>query len=315
MENFRDYQWSHKYRPREVEDLIATDEVKRDVEQILKNGRAPNMLLVGPSGIGKTTIALLLGEKLGADTTMINASLKGNIDTLRNEILQFAGTVSLSGNHKYVILDEADYLNPQSTQPALRNFIDTYTENCGFWLTANYGNKIIEPLRRRLEIHEFKILKSDLPKLVMQMTKRCEEILTREGIDYDKVCLARFVATHAPNWRTVLIELQRYARRNGRVDSGILSQSGASNLDALIPLFKKKDYAGLRRWIGENADSSAQELFTELVEVLEPHVDSTTLPALIIICARYAYQSAFVADQQINFAAAMAEILAECLFS
>jgi DNA polymerase III delta prime subunit len=287
--NINEFAWIGKYSPTEVDDLIATDAMKADVQKILDNGRAPNLLLVGPPGIGKTTIAKLLADKLGADSTIINASLKGNIDTLRNEVSQFAGTVSLSGAHKYVILDEADYLNPQSTQPALRNFIDTFTSNCGFFLTANYGNRIIEPLRKRLEVHTFKIAKGDLPKLVMLMTKRCEEILKRENIPYELPALARFVASQAPDWRSVLIGLQKYSR-TGAIDAGILGQARSIKIEELIPMIRQKDYPSVRKWVAENADNAAQELFTDIGDVLEVVVAEPALPSLFTILARYAYQ-------------------------
>ena len=315
MEDYKNFAWAERYRPREVSDLIATDEIRTDVQRILDQGIVPNMLLVGPPGIGKTTIARLLVDKLDADSTIVNASLKGNIDTLRNEIQQFAGTVSLTGNHKYVILDEADYLNPTSTQPALRNFIDTYTKNCGFILTANYVNRLIVPLRERLETHEFTIKKSDIPRLVMQMTIRCEEILQKEGVEYDKPSLVKFIGSLAPNWRLVLIELQRYARRVGSIDSGIMAtNSKSAAIGGLVGAVVGRDYGAARKWIGEHADNAAQEFFTELMEALEPRTSAKTLPDLFIIVARYQYQSAFVADQQINFAACLAEIMTDCIF-
>ena len=314
MQDITQFAWIDKYAPKEVDDLIATDAMKKTINPILDKGKIPDLLLVGPPGVGKTAIAKLLCLKLDLDWMIVNASLKGNIDTLRNEISQFAGTVSLSGLGKCAILDEADYLNAQSTQPALRNFIDTYRNNCSFVLTANYGNKIIEPLRERLEVHEFKIVKSDLPKLVMSMTQRCEDILGMEKIEYDKASLARFIALRAPNWRSVIIALQRYARDNGKIDQGILGLKAQSNIGAVIPMLKVKDFQAVRVWIGENADSASQELFTEIADVLSEAVEPAALPALYMILARYQYQSAFVADQQVNFAAAFAEIMTECVF-
>ena len=312
--NIQSLIWIDKYRPTSVDELIATDQVKNSVTKILERGKIPDLLLVGPPGVGKTAIARLLCESLDLDWMIVNASLKGNIDTLRNEISQFAGTVSLTGLGKCVILDEADYLNAQSTQPALRNFIDTFRENCSFVLTANYGNKIIEPLRERLETHEFRIKKADLPKLVMQMTKRCGEILDLERVPYDKLSLAKYVAGKAPNWRSTLIGLQAYARDNGEINVGILANRNTSAIADLIPLLKSKDFAGIRQWVALNADSSTQELFTDIVEGIKDAIIPATVPALFIIAARYAYQSAFVADQQINFAAALAEIFSECQF-
>jgi DNA polymerase III delta prime subunit len=315
MTNISEFAWIDKYRPKEVEELIATDKMKNTVRKILERGKIPDMLFVGKPGVGKTAIAKLLCDKLGLDSFLVNASLKGNIDTLRNEISQFAGTVSLSGNGKCTILDEADYLNAQSTQPALRNFIDTYRENCSFVLTANYLNRLIEPLRERLEVHEFKVTPADLPSLVMQMTRRCEDILQLEKVEYDKRCLAMFIAGKAPNWRKIIIDLQRYARDNGKIDNGILGQQGATSVETLVPFLKEKNFAEIRKWVAENADTASQELFTDIVSGIEPFVIPQTLPALYMIAARYQYQSAFVANQQINFAAAFAEIMTECVFT
>lgn len=308
------FAWIDKYRPRTVDELIATDAIKRTVMKILERGRVPDLLLVGPPGVGKTAIARLLCETLDVDWMFVNASLKGNIDTLRNEISQFAGTVSLHSDTKCTILDEADHLNAQSTQPALRSFMDTYRENHAFILTANYGNKIIEPLRERLEVHEFKIAKKDLLKLVAQMTERCEYILNRENVPFDKTALAKFIITKAPNWRKIIIDLQAYARDNGSIDMGILSQRASANIEQLVPHLKNKNFAEIRKWVGENADNASQELFTDIVEVLTPHMMEQSLPDLYLIVARYQYQSAFVVNQQINFGAAFAEIMTQCAF-
>jgi DNA polymerase III delta prime subunit len=314
MQDINQFAWIDKYAPKTVDDLIATDSMKTTVNKIVANGKIPDLLLEGPPGIGKTAIAKLLCNVMGLDSLIINASLKGNIDTLRNEIAQFAGSVSLSGEGKCVVLDEADYLNAQSTQPALRNFIDTYRGNCSFILTANYGNRIIGPLRERLEPHSFKINKGDVPKLIMQMTKRCEEILQLEGVEYDKLSLAKYIAQRAPNWRSILINLQRYARDNGKIDMGLLGLRADANVGEVIPYLKSKDFTAVRMWVAQNADTSAQELFTDIVEALVPEIVPQSLPALYMTIARYQYQSAFVADQQINFAAAFAEIMTECLF-
>ena len=314
MTDVNKFVWAETYRPANVDDLIATEEVRKIVEGIIQKGDIPNMLLVGRSGIGKTTIARMLCESIGADYIIINASLKGNIDTLRNEILQFASTVSFKGGRKYVILDEADGLNPQHTQPALRNFMDTYVQNCGFILTANHLNKIIPALLDRVSVEHFNIKKADHPKLAITFLKRCEHILEAESIPYDREALGRYIIAHTPNFRSILNALQKYAVTHGKIDAGILAADSIVPLSSLIPHIKAGDYVEVRKWVSLNIDNDISDIFTGLYDTLTPIVTSDTAGDLVIILARYQYQAAFVVDQQINLAAALVEVMVNCQF-
>jgi len=314
VQELLDHVWSEKYRPTEVEDLIATKEVKALVNGILSKKLLGNLLLVGPPGIGKTTIARLLLEKLGFEYIIINASIDGNIDTLRNRIKDFASTISFSGTRKYVILDEADYLNAQSTQPALRNFIETFSKNCGFIFTANYENKIIEPLRSRLTTERFPVPKAQYPKLALDFTRRMQKILEAEGVEYDFDTLGAYVMKTMPNWRSIINHIQDYAQRYDKIDTGLLGTLQTASLAGLIkPLFKDKNFGEVRKWVANTIDNDAVQIYTTLAEGLVDLVVEQSVGDLIIIIARYQYQSAFVADQQVNLSACLAEIMATCL--
>lgn len=314
MVDINKFVWSETYRPRTPDQLIAPKAIRDSVDGILSSGNIPNMLLTGRSGIGKTTIARMLVENLGLDYIVVNASLNGNIDTLRNDIQSFASTVSFSGGRKVVILDEFDYSNPQSTQPALRGFMDMYVENCCFIATANYRNKIIPALLDRFEIFEFNIPKSEYPKLSMQFAKRCEEILKAEGATYDRDVLMRFVIANTPNWRKTLNMLQKYNTANGCIDIGILSATKKTDLDSLLVHLKTKNYSEYRKWISTNTDGDVSNIFTDLSETIQQAVIPASIAEAIIIIARYQYQAAFVADQQINLSACFAELSVSCQF-
>ncbi len=206
-----EFLWVEKYRPKTIRDTILPESLKQTFQEFVSQGNIPNLLLSGSAGCGKTTVARAMLEELGCDYIVINGSLNGNIDTLRNEIMQFASSVSLMGGRKYVILDEADYLNPNSTQPALRNFMEEFSRNCGFILTCNFKNRIIEPLHSRCSVVDFKITKKDLPSLAAQMMKRIQHILDTEGVEYDKSAVAEVLKQHLPDWRRTINELQRYS--------------------------------------------------------------------------------------------------------
>lgn len=304
--------WAFKYAPSSIDQMIGTKQLKDFGNNLVKEGQIPNLLLVGPPGIGKTTLAKLLVESIGADYTILNASLKGNIDTLRNEISQFASTVSFSGGKKYIILDEADYLNQQSTQPALRNFIDTYSKNCGFILTANYANKIIEPLQDRLQVEKFEFSKKDVPLLAKQAVEAVEKILIAEEVEYDKKAIATYVIGNVPSWRKIVNSVQKAANTSHYVGENLLTNSVDVAIEKLVTSLKAKDYSACRQWVADHVDNDVSTMFTSLEALIE-QAKPQSRPHLIMLLAQYQYQAAFVADQEINLAAFCAEVMVESL--
>lgn len=314
MYELRDFLWTEKYRPRNINDTILPDVLKKSFTQYVEQQNVPNLLLCGTSGTGKTTVARAMLEQLGCDYYEINGSLSGNIETLRNEIKNFASTVSItSSGRKYVILDEADYLNPNSTQPALRNFMEEYSKNCGFILTCNYRSKIKEPIQSRCSIVEFKIPAKEKPALALKLLTRVCYILDEEKVPYEKAIVAELIKKHFPDARRIINELQAYAA-TGKIDTGILSNFTESHIAKLIEYLKKRDFTSTRKWIAENSDMDSVELYNNLYEKLANLLDPKTIPSLVLILAKYSYQSAFVANQEINNAACMAEIMGECTF-
>jgi DNA polymerase III delta prime subunit len=306
-----DFLWVEKYRPQTVQDTILPQELKDTFQRFVDQNNVPNLLLTGRAGVGKTTIAKAMLNEIGADHITINGSMNGNIDTLRVEIQNFASTVSFSGGRKYVILDEADYLNANSTQPALRNFMEEFSGNCGFILTCNFKNKIIEPLHSRCSVVEFTISNKDKPKIASQFFKRICGILDKEGVTYDQKAVAQMVQLYFPDWRRTLNELQRYAAV-GHIDAGILANSSNGNLNSLIDLMKESDFTGVRKWVAENNDVESSVLYRSLYDVLPTKIKSTTAIAeAIVTLAQYQYQEAFVANPEINRVAALATIMAE----
>ena len=304
-----DFLWVEKYRPKTIEDAILPVELKTVFQQFVDQKNIPNLILSGSAGVGKTTVARAMLEEVGCDYIVINGSMNGNIDTLRNEILNFASSVSLSGGRKYVILDEADYLNANSTQPALRNFMEEFSKNCGFILTCNFKNRIIEPLHSRCSVVDFKIGKSDMAKLAVQFLKRVENILNNEGIEYDKATVAQVIQKHFPDWRRVLNELQRYSA-TGKIDTGILTNLKEVSLKELVKMLKVKDFTSIRQWVGETLDDDQDNIFRTLYDTSSEYLANKQSEAqLILILAKYQYQSAFVSDQEINLMACLTEMM------
>lgn len=308
-----DFLWVEAYRPKTIEDCILPDNLKKTFQEFVNQKNVPNLLLSGPAGCGKTTVAKAMLEELGCDYIVINGSMNGNIDTLRNEIKNYASAVSFYGGRKYVILDEADYLNANSTQPALRNFMEEYSSNCGFIMTCNFKNRIIDPLQSRCSVIDFKIKKSDLPSLATQFLRRACSILDKEEVQYDKKVVAALIIQHNPDWRRVLNELQRYSV-TGKIDEGILANFSEESFKTLIGHMKAADFPAVRKWVAENSDIDTDVLFKSLYDSAYEVMVPASIPDLILILAKYQYQAAFVANPEINLAAAMLEIMSVCTF-
>tara|TARA_B110000285_G_C15077800_1_gene591753 strand:- start:33 stop:977 length:945 start_codon:yes stop_codon:yes gene_type:complete len=311
-----EFLWVEKYRPKRIEDCILTEELKDTFTQFLKQREIPNLLLSGSAGTGKTTVARALCEELHCDYIIINGSDEGRqIDTVRSKIKNFASTVSLTedANHKVVIIDEADYMNADSVQPALRNFIETFYKNCRFIFTCNYKNKIIPALHSRCTVIDFKITNGQVKKTAMSFMKRMEDVLKEQNIEYDKNVLAELIQKYYPDFRRTINELQRYSVR-GKIDSGILFNLSEVNTKELIRTLKEKRFNDMRKWVVQNLDKEPASLFKGLYETLYTSLDSKSVPQMILILAGYQYKSAFVADQEINMVACLTEIMAGCKF-
>lgn len=308
-----EFLWVEKYRPKTIEETILPCDLKSTFQQFVDQKNVPNLILSGSAGVGKTTVARAMLEQLGCDYIVINGSMNGNIDTLRNEILNFASAVSLSGGRKYVILDEADYLNANSTQPALRNFMEEFSKNCGFILTCNFKNRIIEPLHSRCSVIDFKISKKAIAKLATQFFKRVTFILEAEGIEFDQKVVAEVINKHFPDWRRVLNELQRYSA-TGKIDTGILVNLQETSIKELVVLLKDKNYTEIRKWVKNNLDTDVNDLYNQFYEISGEICTKQTAPQLILDLAKYQYQNAFAANPEINFLAFLVEVMMNCEF-
>lgn len=305
-----DFLWVEKYRPLTVQEAILPSKLKETFQAFVDKKNVPNLILAGGSGCGKTTVARAMLEELNCDYIVINGSLSGNIDTLRNDILQFASSVSLIGGRKYVILDEADYLNPNSTQPALRNFMEEFSKNCGFIMTCNYKNRIIEPLHSRCSVVDFKINGSG-PTLASKFLKRIKNILEQENIEYDIKVIVEVISKHFPDYRRILNELQRYGT-SGKIDSGILTNMSDENFKTLVGFLKEKKFTEMRKWVGQNLDNEPVGLYRQIYDNANALMEKGSIPQLVLTIADYEYKSAFVADQEINMVACLTQLMAEC---
>ena len=306
--------WVEKYRPRTIADTILPSELKETFQTFINQKNIPNMLLTGTAGIGKTTVARALCEELEADYIVINGSNEGrSIDVLRVEIQNFASSVSFSGGRKYVILDEADYMNANSVQPALRNFMEEYSSNCGFILTCNFKNRIIEPLQSRCSVIDFKFDKKIKANMAMSFMKRVEYILKEEGVDYDKRVIAEVIQKHFPDWRRTLNELQRYSA-TGNIDSGILKNWKDENLTSLMKMLKSKDFDSMRKWVFDNSDTDPSVIFRDIFDKCSEYVKPNSIPGVVVAIGEYQYKNAFVADPEINMTACLTEIMLQAEF-
>lgn len=304
--------WTEKFRPRTIADIILPADIKTTLQQFADKKDMPNFLFSGGPGVGKTTAAMAMLDQLDCDYILINSSEKGNIDTLRTEIKDFASTVSFRGGRKYVILDEADFLNPTSTQPALRAFMEQYSKNCGFILTCNYENRILKELRSRCSIIKFSIKPADKPLLAQQFFKRAIGILETEGIAYDKLAVAEIIKKYMPDWRRSLNEMQRYSV-SGKIDAGILASLSEENFKNLMASLKGKQFTAMRKWVAENNESDTslfRSIYDNLADVLVPN----SIPQAIITLADYQYKAAFVADPEINLVACLTTLMMDCEF-
>jgi DNA polymerase III delta prime subunit len=308
-----DFLWVEKYRPRTIEQSVLPHSLKETFSQIVSTGELPNMLFTGTAGVGKTTVARALCNELDLDYILINGSEEGNIDTLRNKVKQFASTVSLQGGYKVVILDEADYLNPQSTQPALRGFIEEFANNCRFILTCNFKNRIIEPLHSRCSVYEFAIPNDQKPDLAGQFFKRATEILQKENVEFVPDAVAQLITKHFPDWRRVLNELQRYSV-SGKIDAGMLVNLSDTNIKTLMKTLKDKDFKGMRQWVVNNIDTEPQAIFRKIYDSMNEYIVPQSIPQLVLILADYQYKTAFVADHELNVVACMTEVMANVEF-
>ncbi len=307
-----DFLWVEKYRPQCIAETILPDGLKQTFQKLVDTGELPNMLFTGTAGLGKTTVAKALCNELDLDYIIINGSEEGNIDTLRGKIKQFASSVSLQGGVKVVILDEADYLNPQSTQPALRGFIEEFANNCRFILTCNFKNRIIEPLHSRCGVYEFNTSKKDMVQLAEQFFERAKYILDSEGVEYDEKLLPPIIIKHAPDWRRILNELQRHSVVGFTANS--TSIIGGSFGD-LFDYLKDKNFKKMRSWVVNNIDTDASAIFRGVYDQMSEKVQPQSIPQLVLILADYQYKNAFVADHELNVVACMTEIMANVEFA
>ena len=308
-----EFLWVEKYRPSNVQSCVLPKQLKKTLLEFVAAGELPNVTFSGGPGVGKTTAAKAVLDELGLTYMMVNGSEESGIDVLRTKIKNFASTVSLHGGRKYLILDEADYLNPQSTQPALRGFIEEFSANCGFILTCNYVNRIIPALISRCPTYDFYIPKDEKQELAGDFFKHSLEILKKENVNFEPKAVASLVQKHFPDWRRVLNELQRYSV-SGNIDAGILVNISSDNIKSLIGHMKKKEFTDVRKWVVNNLDNDPTRLFRRLYDNLYDYVDGSSIPHVVVILGEYQYKAAFVADQEINTLACLTEIMSRAKF-
>ena len=308
-----EFLWVEKYRPHKIADCVLPENLKTTFQQFVDDGNIPNLLLSGTAGVGKTTVARAMLDEINADYIILNGSLSVNKDALRTDIRNYAATVSFGGGRKYIIMDEADYLDANHVQPQLRNFIEEFSSNCGFIFTCNFINRIIEPLHSRCSVVEFKIGAKEKAGLAKQFMKRANFILNTENVKYESAVVAEVIMKHFPDWRRVLNELQRYGA-SGAIDSGILASVDNIEIKELIKYLKAREFENMRKWVNLNASMDVNVLFRKLYDAASAILKPESIPALVLALADYQYKAAFVVDQEINMSACMTQIMMDCEF-
>ncbi len=317
MSNDNEFLWCEKYRPQKISDTILPESLKSVFTNIVKTGELPNMLFTGSAGVGKTTVAKALCEEMGLDYIVINGSDEGRrIDELRDKVRQFASSVSLSGGHKVVILDEADYLNPQSVQPALRFYIEEFSDNCRFILTGNFKNRIIEPIHSRCSNIDFVIPKAQKPKIAEEFFSRIRDILKIEEVTYDIPSLVALTQKYFPDFRRTLNELQKYSISGSKViDAGILTEVGDVDISGLMSYLKAKDFGQMRKWVVNNIDQDTPVIIRKLYNTMSSYVKPQSIPTIVLILSEYQYKDAWVADKELNMVACLTEVMSSVEFT
>ena len=311
MEHFL---WVEKYRPSDIASCVLPDRIEQTFQDIVKAEQVPNMILTGGAGCGKTTVARALCREMELDMMFVNASDESGIDVLRTKIRNFASTVSLNGGNKIVILDEADYLNPSSTQPALRGFMEEFAANCRFILTCNFKNRIIEPLHSRCCVVDFRIAPKERQIIASKFLKRGRDILTLEGVEFSDRVVAELIMRNFPDFRKTLNELQRYSS-NGKIDAGVLAATGDIGMDVLVKALKTRNFNEIRRWVVENGDKDTTHVFRKIYDGLQEPLTTDSIPQAVLVLADYQYKAAFAADQEINLTACLISLAADCAFT
>ena len=304
--------WTEKYRPKTIEDCILPERLKLPFQEYVNQRNIPNLLLAGGAGVGKTTVAKALCNEVGCDYIVINGSDESGIDTFRTKIKNYASSMSLTGGRKVIIIDEADYLNPNSTQPALRNAIEEFASNCSFIFTCNYKNRIIEPLYSRCAVIEFSLKNGEKAKMASAFFKRIQSVLQSESVDYDDKVIAELIKKHFPDFRRIINELQRYSQF-GKIDTGVLAQIGDVSISEIVKFIRDKDFGSIRKWVATN-DVDSNTLYRKLYDSMYDLMKPQSIPQAVLILADYQYKAAFVADQEINTVACLTEIMVNCEF-
>jgi DNA polymerase III delta prime subunit len=304
--------WTEIYRPKTIEDCILPERLKKPFQEYVNQKNIPNLILSGGPGVGKTTVAKAMCNEIGCDYMIINGSDESGIDVFRTKIKNYASSMSLSGGRKVIIIDEADYLNPNSTQPALRNAIEEFAGNCSFIFTCNFKNRIIEPLHSRCAVIDFGLKNDEKAKMAGQFFKRVLTVLQSEKVEYEDPVIAELVKKHFPDFRRVINELQRYSQF-GKIDTGILAQIGDVSIKEVVKLIAAKDFGAIRKWVASN-DVDSNTLFRKIYDSMYDVLKPNCIPQAVVILADYQYKSAFVADQEINTVACLTELMVNCEF-